>query len=75
MNNTKIKNNWSYEQAFKLYSKPFNDLIFEAQSIHRKFFALSLQQFYPVGPYLVHTSICSRVQTPPDAWPHLQQGL
>ena len=38
MNNTKIKNNWSYQQAFKIYSKPFNDLIYEAQSIHRSFF-------------------------------------
>ncbi len=40
MNNTKIriKNNWTYEQAYKIYSKPFNDLIYEAQSIHRKCF-------------------------------------
>jgi len=40
MKNTKtnIKNNWTYKEAFKIYSMPFNDLIYKAQTIHRKNF-------------------------------------
>ena len=40
MKNTKtnIKNNWSYQEAFKIYSMPFSDLIYKAQTIHRKNF-------------------------------------
>jgi biotin synthase len=40
MKNTKtnIKNNWTYEEALKIYSMPFNDLIYKAQTIHRENF-------------------------------------
>ena len=40
MKNTKtnIKNNWTYQEAFEIYSMPFNDLIYKAQTIHRKNF-------------------------------------
>ena len=40
MKNTKtnIKNNWTYDEAFKIYSMPFNDLIYKAQTIHRENF-------------------------------------
>ncbi len=30
-----IKNNWKLEEILELYSKPFNDLIFESHSVHR----------------------------------------
>jgi len=35
---TKIKNNWTYQEAFEIYNMPFNDLIYKAQTIHRKNF-------------------------------------
>ena len=40
MKNTKtnIKNNWTYQEAFEIYSMPFSDLIYKAQTIHRKNF-------------------------------------
>ncbi|MEE2954597.1 MAG: biotin synthase BioB [Pseudomonadota bacterium] len=33
-----IRNNWTQEEAEQLFSRPFNDLLFEAQTIHRKYF-------------------------------------
>ncbi len=33
-----IRNNWQLEEVNKLFDTPFNDLIFQAQSIHRQFF-------------------------------------
>ena len=35
---TKIKNNWTYQEAFEIYNMPFNDLIYKAQTIHREHF-------------------------------------
>jgi biotin synthase len=35
---TKIKNNWTYQEAFEIYNMPFNDLIYKAQTIHRENF-------------------------------------
>ena len=45
MKNTKtnIKNNWTYEEALKIYSMPFNDLIYKAQTIHRENFKSNRQ--------------------------------
>ena len=37
-NKSPIKNNWTTEEALTLLSQPFNDLIFEAQKVHRAFF-------------------------------------
>ena len=41
MKNTKfnIRNDWSFNEAQEIYNKPFNDLIYEAQTIHRKNFS------------------------------------
>ena len=33
-----IRHNWTQEEAEQLFSRPFNDLLFEAQTIHRKYF-------------------------------------
>lgn len=33
-----VKNNWTKAEAVALISKPFNDLIFQAQQVHRKHF-------------------------------------
>ena len=33
-----IRNNWTREEADELYSQPFNDLLFQAHSVHRKHF-------------------------------------
>lgn len=33
-----IRHNWTREQALELYALPFNDLLFEAQQIHRQNF-------------------------------------
>ena len=33
-----IRNNWQLEQVNKLFNTPFNDLLFQAQTIHRQFF-------------------------------------
>ena len=33
-----IRNNWKIEEVLELFSKPFNDLVFEAQSLTRKYF-------------------------------------
>ena len=34
----KIKLKWTFDKALKIYNSPFNDLLFEAQNIHRKNF-------------------------------------
>lgn len=36
--NLEIRNNWTREQADKLYRQPLNDLLFQAHTIHRKYF-------------------------------------
>lgn len=36
--NTDIRNNWTVAEIEDLYTLPFNDLLFKAQSIHRKYF-------------------------------------
>ena len=33
-----IRHNWTQEEAEQLFSLPFNDLLFEAQTIHRRYF-------------------------------------
>ena len=33
-----IRHNWTQEEAEQLFSCPFNDLLFEAQTIHRRYF-------------------------------------
>jgi biotin synthase len=33
-----LRHDWSREEALALYEAPFNDLLFKAQSIHRRFF-------------------------------------
>jgi len=33
-----IRHNWTREEADELYSQPFNDLLFQAHSVHRKYF-------------------------------------
>lgn len=35
---TTFKNNWTKQEVIALFSKPFNDLIFEAQQVHRQHF-------------------------------------
>ncbi|PCH93912.1 MAG: biotin synthase BioB [Rhodobacteraceae bacterium] len=36
--NLEIRNNWTRTQADKLYRQPLNDLLFQAHTIHRKYF-------------------------------------
>ena len=36
--NNKIRHNWTVDEVKALFKKPFSDLIFEAQTIHREFF-------------------------------------
>src|SRR5260370_31239299 len=33
-----IHGNWTREEALALYEAPFNDLLFHAQTVHRKYF-------------------------------------
>src|SRR5690606_29450495 len=33
-----IRHDWSKEEVLRLFSLPFNDLLFEAQSLHRTYF-------------------------------------
>ena len=33
-----IRNDWRWDEVLALFNKPFNDLIYEAQSLHRRFF-------------------------------------
>ena len=33
-----IRNDWRRDEVLALFNKPFNDLIYEAQSLHRRFF-------------------------------------
>lgn len=33
-----IRNNWTREEADRLYSQPFNDLLFQAHTVHRRYF-------------------------------------
>ena len=33
-----IQRNWTREEALALYEAPFNDLLFQAQTVHRKHF-------------------------------------
>ena len=33
-----IRHDWTYEQVKDLFALPFNDLMFQAQSVHRAFF-------------------------------------
>lgn len=33
-----IRNDWTYQEVEALYKQPFNDLIFQAQTVHRQFF-------------------------------------
>ena len=32
----KVKTHWSLEKALEIYNMPFNDLLYQAQTIHRK---------------------------------------
>ena len=34
----KVKTDWSYQEALKIYNMPFNDLLYQAQTIHRENF-------------------------------------
>ena len=36
--NTKVRHNWTFEEVELLFSQPFNDLLYAAQSIHREYF-------------------------------------
>ncbi len=36
--NEKIRHNWTVDEVKTLFKKPFSDLIFEAQTLHREFF-------------------------------------
>lgn len=38
MNNTTLETKWTLKDALSLYERPFQDLIFEAQTIHRQHF-------------------------------------
>ena len=37
MKNTDIKNNWTTKELKDIYDLPFNDLLWKAQSVHRKY--------------------------------------
>ena len=37
MKNTDIKNNWTTKELKGIYDLPFNDLLWKAQSVHRKY--------------------------------------
>ena len=34
----KVKTDWSFNEALEIYNRPFNDLLYQAQTIHRKNF-------------------------------------
>ena len=36
--NTKVRHNWTSKELELLFSRPFNDLLYAAQSIHREYF-------------------------------------
>ena len=36
--NTKVRHNWTSKEVELLFSRPFNDLLYAAQSIHREYF-------------------------------------
>ena len=36
MHQTKLQTNWTLEQALAAYQQPFNDLLFQAQQVHRQ---------------------------------------
>jgi biotin synthase len=33
-----VRHDWTREEALEIYSKPFNDLLFEAHTLHRRYF-------------------------------------
>ena len=35
---SRIRNNWIKSEILQLFEQPFNDLLFQAQSVHREFF-------------------------------------
>jgi biotin synthase len=35
---TELRHDWTYEEVEALYNQPFNDLMYQAQTVHRKFF-------------------------------------
>ncbi len=43
-NKPTVKNNWTRDEVVALITKPFNDLVFEAQQVHRKYFDPNLVQ-------------------------------
>ena len=34
----KVKTDWSFQEALEIYNRPFNDLLYQAQTIHRQNF-------------------------------------
>lgn len=38
MSNDRIRNDWTYEEAYALYHQPFMDLVLQAAAIHRQYF-------------------------------------
>ncbi len=38
MSDAAVRNDWSREEILALFAKPFNDLLFEAQTVHRQHF-------------------------------------
>ena len=43
-NKPTVKNNWTKDEVVALITRPFNDLVFEAQQVHRKYFDPNLVQ-------------------------------
>ena len=37
-NNATVRHNWTIEEVNQLFAMPFNDLLFQAQTIHRQHF-------------------------------------
>lgn len=37
-NNSSIRTDWTREEADEIYTQPFNDLLFQAQTVHRQYF-------------------------------------
>lgn len=53
MANFEIRNNWDAEEVTAIYTLPFMDLIYHAQTLHRKFF----------NPHVVQTSTLISIKT------------
>ena len=63
-----LRNDWSREEILALFDLPFNDLLFQAQTVHRQNFnpnEVQLVRCYPSRPVLAQRTV-STVHKVPD---------